>query len=70
MASPSVICRALAAQVIIYPLNDEIEVMDNYTALDPKSYSLDDVRKYIKALAPWIKDDQVEYDSEMNLILS
>jgi hypothetical protein len=28
--------------------------------------SLDDAREYIKALAPWIKDDQIEYDSEMN----
>ena len=27
---------------------------------------LDDAREYIKALAPWIKDDQIEYDSEMN----
>jgi len=26
----------------------------------------DDAREYIKALAPWIKDDQIEYDSEMN----
>lgn len=35
-------------------------------ALDTKSNSLDDARDYIKALAPWIKDDQIEYDSEMN----
>jgi hypothetical protein len=60
------ICRALAAQDLIYPLNDAIEVMDNLMALDTKSNSLDDAREYIKALAPWIKDDQIEYDSEMN----
>jgi len=60
------ICRALAAQDKIYPLNDAIEVMDNLMALDTKSNSLDDAREYIKALAPWIKDDQIEYDSEMN----
>jgi hypothetical protein len=40
------ICRALAAQDKVYPLNDALE--------------------YIKALALWIKDDQMEYDSEMN----
>ena len=60
------ICRALAAQDKTYPLNDAIEVMDNLMALDTKSNSLDDARDYIKALAPWIKDDQIEYDSEMN----
>ena len=60
------ICRALAAQDKVYPLNDAIEVMDNLMALDTKSNSLDDARDYIKALAPWIKDDQIEYDSEMN----
>ncbi len=36
-------------------------------ALDTKSNSLDDARDYIKAMAPWIEDDQIEYDSEMNL---
>jgi len=60
--------RALAAQDKIYPLNDALEVMDNLMALDTKSNSLDDAREYIKALAPWIKDDQIEYDSEMNPI--
>ena len=60
------ICRALAAQDRVYPLNDALEVMDNLMALDTKSSSLDDAREYIKALAPWIKDDQIEYDSEMN----
>ena len=60
------ICRALAAQDKVYPLNDALEVMDNLMALDTKSNSLDDAREYIKALAPWIKDTQIEYDSEMN----
>ena len=60
------ICRALAAQDKVYPLNDALEVMDNLMALDTKSNSLDEARDYIKALAPWIKDDQIEYDSEMN----
>ncbi len=60
------ICRALAAQDKVYPLNDALEVMDKLMALDTKSNSLDDAREYIKALAPWIKDDQIEHDSEMN----
>jgi len=60
------ICRALAAQDKVYPLNDALEVMDKLMTLDTKSISLDDAREYIKALTPWIKDDQIEYDSEMN----
>ena len=60
------ICRALAAQDKVYPLNDALEVMDKLMALDTKSNSLDDARENIKALAPWIKDDQIEYDSVMN----
>jgi len=60
------ICRALSAQDKVYPLNDALEVMDKLMALDTKSNSLDDAREYIKALAPWVKDDQIEYDSEMN----
>ena len=59
------ICRALAAQDKIYPLSDALEVMENLMALDTKSNSLDDAREYIKALASWIKDDQIEYDSDM-----
>jgi hypothetical protein len=58
------ICRALAAQDKVYPLNDAIEVMDNLMALDTKSYSLDDAREYIKALAPWVKNDQIVYNNQ------
>ena len=57
------ICRALTAQDKIYPLNDAIEVMDNLMALDTKSNSLDDAREYIKALAPWVSNDQIVYNS-------
>ena len=63
---PSDIFRALASKDNIYPLNDALEVTDNLMALDTKSNSLDDTRDYIKALAPLIKGDQIEYDSEMN----
>jgi hypothetical protein len=57
------ICRALAAQDRVYPLNEAVEVMDNLMALDTKSNSLDDAREYIKALAPWVKNDQIVYNS-------
>jgi hypothetical protein len=50
----------------LYPLNDALDIMDNLLALDTKSNSLDDARDYIKDLTPLIKDDQIEYDSEMN----
>ncbi len=57
------ICRALAAQDKVYPLNDATEVMDNLMALDTKSNSLDDARDYIKALAPWVSNDQIVYNN-------
>jgi len=58
------ICRALAAQDKVYSLNDAIEVMDNLMELDTKSNSLDDAREYIKALAPWVKNDQIVYNNQ------
>ena len=39
------------------PVNDALEVMVNLMAPDTKFDSLDDTRVYIKALAPWFKDD-------------
>ena len=56
--------RALAAQDKVYPLNDAIEVMDNLMELDTKSNSLDDAREYIKALVPWVKNDQIVYNNQ------
>jgi len=58
------ICRALATQDKVYPLNDAIEVMDNLMELDTKSNSLDDAREYIKALASWVKNDQIVYNNQ------
>lgn len=57
------ICRALAAQDKVYPLNDAVEVMDNLMELETNSNSLDDAREYIKALAPWVKNDQIVYNN-------
>jgi len=34
-------------------------------AIDTKSNSLDDAKDYIKAFSPWIKDEQIEYDTKM-----
>ncbi len=48
----------------VYPLNTALEVMDNLQSLNTRSSSLDDARDYIKALAPWVKDDQVVYGDE------
>jgi hypothetical protein len=58
------ICRALAAQDKVYPLNTALDVMDNLQSLNTRSYSLDEARDYIKALAPWVKDDQVVYNDD------
>ncbi len=37
--------------------------MDNLMALDTQSNSLEDARDYIKALAPWVSNDQIVYNS-------
>jgi hypothetical protein len=58
------ICRALAVEGKQYPLNDAVQVMDQLQALDPKGSELDDARDYVKALAPWVKDDQIVRDDE------
>lgn len=58
------ICRAFAAENKVYPLSTATKVMDSLLELDTKGNSLDDAREYIKALAPWVKDDQVVYDNE------
>ncbi|HOE76546.1 MAG TPA: hypothetical protein PLI58_04770 [Candidatus Syntrophosphaera sp.] len=58
------ICRALAAQNKVYTLNDVLKVMDKLMALNIESNSLDDVQEYIKALAPWVKNDQIVYNNQ------
>ncbi len=37
--------------------------IENLKALDTISNSLDDARDYIKALAPWVSNDQIVYNS-------
>ena len=36
-------------------------------AIDTKSNSLDDAKDYIKAFSPWIKDEQIGYDTKNEL---
>lgn len=43
----------------VYPLNTALEVMDNLQELDTKKSDLDTARNYIKALAPWVKEEQI-----------
>ncbi|MFA7689312.1 MAG: hypothetical protein WCX96_04430, partial [Bacilli bacterium] len=58
------ICRALAKEDKLYPIDVAIEIRDNLMALDPNKHSLDTVRDYIKAIAPWISESQIVRDSQ------
>jgi len=62
------ICRALAKEDKLYPLDTAIEIRDNLMALDPNRHSLDTVRDYIKAIAPWISESQIVRDNNGNPI--
>lgn len=62
------ICRALAKEDKLYPLDTAIEIRDNLMALDPNKHSLDTVRDYIKAIAPWISESQIVRDNQNNPI--
>ena len=57
---------AVYGYYVVYKAGRQVGKISKLMILDSKSSSLDDVREYIKALAPWIKDDQIEYESEMN----
>jgi hypothetical protein len=55
-----------SAQNKIYLLNETLKVLHNLMALEIKTINQNYAREYIKALAPRIKDDQIEYNSEIN----
>ncbi len=57
----SEICQALVGQNKRYPLADAIQVRDQLMAIDLKN--LTDAREQIKALAPWVKENQIQRDS-------
>ena len=62
----SEICYALVSQNKVYPLDVALEVRDNLMNIDVNKEGLEEAREQIKALAPWVKESQIERDSEGN----
>lgn len=62
----SEICWALVSQGRIYPLDTALEVRDNLMQIDVNAEGLAEARERIKALAPWVKESQVEHDQDGN----
>ena len=62
----SEICWALVSEGKLYPLDVALEVRDNLMNIDMQKDGLDAAREQIKALAPWIKESQIERDSDGN----
>lgn len=62
----SEICYALVSQNKVYPLDVALEVRDNLMAIDVNAEGLEEAREQIKALAPWVKESQIERDSDGN----
>jgi len=62
----SEICWALVSEGKLYPLSTALEVRDNLMNIDMQKDGLDAAREQIKALAPWIKESQIERDSDGN----
>lgn len=64
----SEICWALVSEGKLYPLEDALKVRDNLNNIDPSKEGLDEAREQIKALAPWVKESQIERDKDGNPI--
>lgn len=62
----SEICWALVSEGKIYPLEQALQVRDQLMAVDVNQGGLDEARDRIKALAPWVKESQIERDSDGN----
>ena len=62
----SEICWALVSQGKVYPLEVALEVRDNLMTIDVEKEGLEEARERIKALAPWVKESQIERDKEGN----
>lgn len=62
----SEICWALVSQGKVYPLDVALEVRDNLNAIDVNKEGLEEAREQIKALAPWVKESQIERDEQGN----
>lgn len=59
------ICLALVSQGLIYPLQPALDLRERLMQID-ESGGLESARDEIKALAPWIKESQIEYDNQGN----
>lgn len=62
----SEICWALVSQNKIYPLDVALEVRDNLMDIDVNADGLEEAREQVKALAPWVKESQIERDTDGN----
>jgi hypothetical protein len=62
----SEICWALVSQNKVYPVDVALEVRDNLLAIDVNKEGLEEAREQIKAIAPWVKESQIERDKEGN----
>ncbi len=62
----SEICWALVSEGKLYPLDVALEVRDNLMNIDMAKDGLESAREQIKALAPWIKESQIERDPQGN----
>lgn len=60
------ICRALVSENKLYPLDVALEVRDNLMDIDMNKEGLEGARDMIKAVAPWVKESNVEYDDAGN----
>lgn len=62
------ICLALVGANKIYPLAPALELRDKLMKIDEGAENLETARDRIKALAPFISNKQIEYDSDGNPI--
>lgn len=62
-ARTSDICLALKSENKVYPLNEALQIRDDLLAVEMQPDNLQKARDQIKAIAPWVKDDNVIHDS-------
>ncbi len=62
----SEICYALVSQNKVYPLDVALEVRDKLMEIDVNAEGLEEARERVKALAPWVKESQIERDQDGN----
>ncbi len=61
----SEICRALAAEDKVYPLNDAIDTMNDLLNIDTQRQNLEEVREQTKKIAPWVSSKQIKYENDI-----